>query len=208
MHPNPAFRQVPAEESLAFARHRGFGTLCVNGQAGPIMAHVPFLVTETDGLSALIHLARSNAIARADMPTPAVIAVTGPESYISPDWYGAADQVPTWNYVAVHLRGRLEPLPPETLRPMVDDLSAIFEARLLPKKPWVSAKMSDGVMERMLRMILPFRLVIESVEGTWKLGQNKTADQRAGAAAGLDAWPDLSPRENLAALMRRVSVQV
>jgi transcriptional regulator len=204
MHPNPAFRQVPAAESLAFARARGFGTLCVNGADGPLLAHVPFLMSETEGLCALVHLARSNAIARVGLPCPAVIAVTGPESYISPDWYGAEDQVPTWNYVAVHLRGRLEPLAAETLRPMVDDLSAIFEARLLPKKPWVSAKMSEGVMERMLRMILPFRLVIEGVEGTWKLGQNKTPEQRAGAVAGLESWPEPSPRAELARLMAQI----
>ena len=205
MHPNPAFRQVPADESLAFARARGFGTLSINGEAGPLMAHVPFLFDETDGLCALIHLARSNALARAALPCRAVIAVMGPESYISPDWYGAADQVPTWNYVAVHLRGRLEPLPPEALRPMADDLSAIFEARLLPKKPWASAKMSEGAMERMMRMILPFRLVIEGVEGTWKLGQNKTPEQRAGAVAGLQGWSEPSPRAELARLMQRVS---
>ena len=204
MHPNPAFRQVPADDSLSFARSRGFGTLSVNGEAGPLMAHVPFLISETGELCALIHLARSNAIARSALPCPAVLAVVGPESYISPDWYGADDQVPTWNYVAVHLRGRLEPLPPETLHPMVDDLSAIFESRLLPKKPWVSTNMSEGVMERMLRMILPFRLVIETVDGTWKLGQNKTPEQRAGAVAGLQAWDEPSPRQALAALMRRV----
>lgn len=207
MHPNPAFRQTPAAESLAFARHRGFGTLCINGESGPLLAHVPFLVTETEGLVALVHLARSNPIARAVLPTPAVIAVTGPESYISPDWYGAEDQVPTWNYVAVHLRGRLEALPPETLRPMVDDLSALFEARLLPKTPWTSGKMSNGSMERMLRMILPFRLVIEAVDGTWKLGQNKTPEQRAGAVAGLTAWGEPSPREELARLMAQVQAQ-
>lgn len=207
MHPNPAFRKVPADESLAFARQRGFGTLCINGQDGPLLAHVPFLTSENGDLCALIHLARSNAIARSALPAPAVLAVTGPESYISPDWYGADDQVPTWNYVAVHLRGRFEPLPPETLQPMVDDLSAIFESRLLPKKPWTSAKMSDGVMERMLRMILPFRLVIEGVEGTWKLGQNKTPEQRAGAVAGLNTWAELSPRAELARLMQRVGVQ-
>ena len=205
MHPNPAFRQVPADDSLSFARTRGFGTLSVNGEAGPLMAHVPFLVSETGGLCALIHLARSNAIARSALPCPAVLAVVGPDSYISPDWYGADDQVPTWNYVAVHLRGRLEPLPPETLHPMVDDLSAIFESRLLPKKPWVSTKMSEGVRERMLRMILPFRPVIETVEGTWKPGQNKTPEQRAGAVAGLQAWDEPSPRQALAALMQRVA---
>ena len=94
-----------------------------------------------------------------------------------------------------------------TMRPMADDLSAMFEARLLPKKPWTSAKMSDEAMVRMLRMILPFRLVIEGVEGTWKLGQNKTPEQRAGAVAGLKAWREPTPREELAALMQRMSDQ-
>jgi transcriptional regulator len=112
--------------------------------------------------------------------------------------------VPTWNYVAVHLRGRLEPLPDEALRPMADELSAMFEARLAPKRPWTSAKMSDEAMVRMMRMILPFRLVIEGVEGTWKLGQNKTPEQRAGAVAGLEAWEEPSPRTELARLMRGV----
>mgnify|MGYP000527442030 CR=1 FL=1 len=124
MHPNPAFRQVPAEDSLAFAKDRGFGTLCINADSGPLLAHVPFVVTESGGLSALIHLARSNAIARSALPAPAVLAVMGPESYISPDWYGTPDQVPTWNYVAVHLRGVLEPLPETALQRIVDAVSA------------------------------------------------------------------------------------
>ena len=197
MHTNPAFRQAPEAQNLDFARARGFGTLAVNGDEGPLLSHIPFLLE--DGI-ALIHLTRSNPIARA-APAAAVLSVTGPDSYISPDWYGTEDQVPTWNYVAVHLRGRLEPMEPDALRPMVDQLSTHFETRLAPKPVWHSAKMSDGVMERMMRMILPFRLVIERIDGTWKLGQNKTEAQRLGAAAGLRAWPDASPRQGLADLM-------
>jgi len=44
MHPNPAFRQSPADANLGFARDRGFGILSVNGQDGPLAAHVPFLL--------------------------------------------------------------------------------------------------------------------------------------------------------------------
>jgi transcriptional regulator len=195
MHSNPAFRSASAEENLRAAAARGFGTLAVNGAEGPLLSHIPFLLR--DG-AALIHLTRSNPIARA---APAVLAITGPDSYISPDWYGVEDQVPTWNYVAVHLRGRFEPLPPESLAPMLDDLSAHFEALLAPKPAWTSAKMSPGAMERLMRMILPFRLVIETVDGTWKLGQNKTPDQRAGAVAGLRGWPEQAARSLLADLM-------
>jgi transcriptional regulator len=93
--------------------------------------------------------------------------------------------VPTWNYIAVHLRGRLEPVPGDALHGHLDRLSADFETRLAPKRPWTSAKMGPGVMDRMMRGILPFRLVIEDVQGTWKLGQNKTPDQQAGAAQGI-----------------------
>ena len=204
MHPNPAFRKTSPERNLDFARDRGFGILTINGPEGPLAAHVPFLVAE-DGGSVSLHLARSNPIARAELPAGALLAVSGPDSYISPDWYGLEDQVPTWNYVAVHLRGRLEPLPPEALRCQVDALSARFEADLLPKTPWTSAKMSEGAMERMMRMILPFRMSIDSIDGTWKLTQNKPESARNGAASGIAALAGPSPRDELAALMRAVA---
>ncbi len=168
MHPNPVFRKTGTARNLEFARARGFGTLCVNGLDGPKLAHVPFLMSD-DGSTAGLHLARSNSIIAGGLPAKAVLAVLGNDAYISPDWYGIADQVPTWNYIAVHLRGDLVPLPPEALEPHLNALSDAFEARLLPKPVWKTAKLGDGVMERMMRMILPFRLVITGVDGTWKL---------------------------------------
>ncbi|MCI2399991.1 FMN-binding negative transcriptional regulator [Aliiroseovarius subalbicans] len=185
MHPNPAFRQTPRDTNLGFARTRGFGTLCVNGDSGPMLAHVPFLVSE-DGTEVHLHLVRSNPIARAlSQDLQAVVSVSGPDGYISPDWYGADDQVPTWNYVAVHLRGVLSPMPDTALRDVLDRLSADFEARLAPKPPWLSDKMSADALARMMRMIQPVRLQIGAVDGTWKLGQNKPDAARIGAAAAV-----------------------
>jgi transcriptional regulator len=201
MHTNPAFRQTPTDSNLAFARDRGFGILSVNGPEGPLAAHIPFLIAP-DGATADLHLARSNPIARAALPAPALIAVSGPDAYISPDWYALPDQVPTWNYVAVHLRGTLSPLPVETLRDHADALSARFESDLLPKTPWTSAKMTDGVMERMMRMILPFRLTITGIDGTWKLNQNKPPEARHAAAAALVARGGEAASTALARLMR------
>lgn len=186
MHPNPAFRKTAADQNLAFARTRGFGALSVNGPAGPLMAHVPFLLSD-DGATADLHLARSNAIIAAGLPAQAVLAVMGPDAYISPDWYGVPDQVPTWNYIAVHLRGTLVQLPDDAMDGHVDARSDTFEARLAPKPIWKSSKMGEGVMDRMKRMILPFRLQITAVDGTWKLNQNKTPAARAGVIAGLEA---------------------
>ena len=205
MHPNPAFRQESRDRNLAFARARGFGILTVNGPEGPLAAHIPFLLSE-DSSFAEMHLARSNPIARATLPAPALIAVSGPDAYISPDWYGphseVPDQVPTWNNVAVHLRGTLEPLPDDALHPHVDALSAEHEGRIEGKRPWTSAKMSEGALPRMLRMILPFRFRVASVEGTWKLNQNKTPEIRARAAQALSQGDPAA--QEIAALMTGV----
>jgi len=183
MHPNPAFRATSRDRNIAFARARGFGTLAVNDTEGPRLAHVPYLLAP-DAASADLHLVRSNPIARMTHPREAVIAVTGGDGYVSPDWYGVADQVPTWNYVAVHLRGRLTALPQEGMRDMLDRQSAAYEAQL-DKTPWRTAKMTPEVLERMMQQILPFRLEITEIDGTWKLSQNKPEPARHGAAAGL-----------------------
>jgi len=200
MHTNPTFRSATDDANLAFARQRGFGILTVNGIDGPLASHIPFLLAE-DGRTAELHLTRANPIARATLPAPVLLAVSGPDAYISPDWYGVEDQVPTWNYIAVHLRGVLEPMDIEAMRGHVAALSAEQEARLLPKKPWLSSKMAEDAMPRLMRMILPFRLTITAIHGTWKLNQTKTPIARASAAAHLAAQPDPGAQA-IAALMR------
>lgn len=201
MHPNPIYRQTPADRNLAFAAERGFGNLCVNGPAGPLVSHIPFVLTSDT--TAELHLVRSNPIARLG-ECPAVIAVTGADAYISPDWYGIDDQVPTWNYVAVHLRGRLVPLAHDELPGALERLSHTFESRLAPKPVWTMDKMTEDTRTRFLRMIVPFRFDIDSVEGTWKLGQNKSAEARAGAAQGVTDAKIGVQTDELASLMRAV----
>lgn len=202
MHPNPVFHDGDAAQNIGFARERGFGVLAVNSDSGPLLAHVPFLL-DAEGETAELHLVRSNPIARLlKQPVAARIAVTGADSYISPDWYGVPDQVPTWNYVAVHLTGTLERRPQQELRNLLDRQSAGFEDRLLPKAPWTTDKMTPEVLDRMMRMIVPCRMQVASVEGTWKLGQNKPDDARRAAAEQVSGYGIGSETDILAASMQ------
>ena len=182
MHPNPAFRNEPDNRNLDYARERGFGVLSINAEPSPLISHIPFVLNEL-GDSAELHLVRSNPIARVvTSPAPAVIAVSGPDAYISPDWYGDPAQVPTWNYVAVHLRGVLHPLDHGLMRDQLDRLSAHFEAMLSPKPAWTADQMPEDALDKLLRAILPFRFEVQQDDGTWKLNQNKTDNARESAA--------------------------
>ncbi|MEM9582202.1 MAG: FMN-binding negative transcriptional regulator [Pseudomonadota bacterium] len=202
MHPNPAFAREERQRNISFLRDRAFGTLAINGPDGPLTAHVPFLL-DTSGDTAELHLVRSTAIARAiRSDASCVITVTGPDSYVSPDWYGVADQVPTWNYVAICLRGQLVPMPHDDLHAVLDRLFEHFERRLLPKHPWHSNKMPDGAMEKMMKSILPFQIDVTSIEGRWELGQNKPDAARRSGADGIAAYGQGQEIATLAALMR------
>lgn len=191
MHPNTHFRLPGQARNIAFARHRAFGSLAINATDrtadGPLVSHVPFVLSE-DGKQLELHLVRSNPIVRAlQQPQNAVIAVSGGDAYISPDWYAIDDQVPTWNYIVVHLRGRLLRLPDDALHGVLQRLSAHQETQLLPKRPWTSDKMDQDIYGKMQRQIVPYLMDIAQIDGTWKLSQNKSDAVRLRAADGVEA---------------------
>ena len=94
--------------------------------------------------------------------------------------------------------------PPDTLRDLLDRQSALYENRLLPKTPWTTAKMPSEVLDRMMRQIVPCRMRIGQIDGTWKLGQNKSDIMRLAAAAGVLAYGMGAEMRMLAALMQGV----
>lgn len=186
MHPAPLFRETDTDALLARIRDYPLGLIAVNGEAAPLAAHSPVLASrgEDGSVRLRFHLSANNPVTkRLEAGTAARIVFLGPEAYISPDWYGEVpDQVPTWNYLSVEAEGR--PLPSDATQ-FLDDLSAEFEARLLPKPPWTRAKMTPGAFDRMVRAIRAFEMIPAIFEGTTKLGQNKTPEMRAGVARAL-----------------------
>lgn len=207
MHPTPIFRNTEISKNIKFCCEKSFGTLILTNDDGVLLSHIPFLL-EKDALYIEAHLVRSNQILRyLDQPQDVVLSVTGPDAYISPDWYNVPDQVPTWNYVAVHIRGKLERLPQDDIRGVLERLSAEMEARLAPKKPWTIDKMTPEVFDKMTRMVVPVKLTIDSIEGepaivsTWKLSQNKPDDVRHAAIEGLKTSDVGTEVDMMAALM-------
>lgn len=203
MHPNLHFRKETEEQNIAFARERAFGTLAINASDGPLLSHVPFLLSE-DGKSAELHLVKSNPILKSlNNPQQAVISVMGGDAYISPDWYKVDDQVPTWNYVSVHIRGELSLLPQEEIHEVLNRLSLSMEQRLLPKKPWTSDKMDEQVYQKMLRQISPVKMQVSEISGTWKLSQNKPDEVRIAAAEAVTSSDLGAEIEWIANLMKQ-----
>ena len=143
-------------------------------------------------------MARGNALTKHIAKNKALCVINGPDAYISPDWYGVDDQVPTWNYLALELEGPVRKMEREGLIGLLDDLSAQNEAKLAPKKPWHRDKMDPVKFDKMVDAIVGFEMEILAWRPTAKLGQNKPPEVRDNAASALDA----AGRRAMAHLMR------
>jgi transcriptional regulator len=186
MYTPPMFKPDRAA-SLAWAQARGFGTVTAWDGSKPIASPLPFyLVYADDGAPlAAFHVARQNPLVKlADAKSRWLIAVTGADAYVSPDWYASPDQVPTWLYQAVHLTGPVRMLTDNELGPHLDALSAKFEAWLKPKPPWTVSKITAGRLDALKKGIVGLVMSVEEVEGSFKLNQHKSdADHVAVATA-------------------------
>ena len=199
MHPNSAFR--PRQDDLAelLVREIGFAAIFAAIPDGPRVAHAPVVLSD-DRATLQFHLARGNALTRHLDGATALAVVQGPDAYVSASWYDAADQVPTWNYVAIEMEGVVSKLDDAALIAQLDTLSANHEARVGANPPWTRDKMNPALFSKMTGAIIGFELRITAWRPTIKLSQNKPADERNRVIAGVEA----SGHGALAQLMRHL----
>jgi len=143
------------------------------------------------------HVALANPQWRSAGPeTVALAIVHGPQAYISPSWYPSTARhgkvVPTWNYVSVHITGRLTiHRDPEWLRDVVSRLTSRHEAGR--PSPWRVSDAPGDFIDGQLRAIVGVEVAIAAVEAKEKLSQNRDAADRAGALEGLRHEPGPGP---------------
>ena len=178
------FRNTDLAAVKAFLAAHSFGVL-VNMVDGKLWGtHIPLeLDIDPTGREVLYgHVARANPQWRTFGWGREVLAIfTGPDAYISSSVYAEPD-TPTWNYVAVHVRGEVELVEGEETREVL--------RRLLAKYERGSARpvTLEGLPERVQNLvhgIVAFKVVIRDIEAAFKLSQNRDAHDHAAVVAAL-----------------------
>ncbi|HUR39550.1 MAG TPA: FMN-binding negative transcriptional regulator [Verrucomicrobiae bacterium] len=154
-----------------------FATLVTTTNAGPHVTHLPLLLGPT-GRTLVGHVARVNPHWQHFDKGDTIAVFHGPHAFVSRGWYrDPADNVPTWNYAAVHVSGRPRQVDEAQSRAAVEQLTARFEPQGLPP-------MNEEKLARLLGGIVAFHLRIERLEVKLKMSQNKP-EEVAGVIKGL-----------------------
>jgi transcriptional regulator len=187
------FREDRLEVLHDFIRRQSFATLVTLGVDGLIANHIPLVIhPEPAPLGTLRgHVSKANLQWRDSLPGVLALAIfQGPSAYISPSWYPTRNEtgrvVPTYNYVVVHAHGPMETYTDparleQHLRTLTDHHEAAFPT------PWRIENAPADYFQALLKSIVGIEIRVERLEGKWKVNQNRTAAERAGAMEGLRA---------------------
>lgn len=205
MYVPEAFRLDDADAIAEIAEAYAFALLVTAADGVPAATHLPVIYEPEGGPHGRLlgHLARPNpqaeALARlAETGGEALVVFQGPHAYVSPTWYGDDQQVPTWNYLAVHAYGAPRLIDGEgEVRALLQRLTVRYESHRA--RPWTM----DMLPEALMRGIVAFEMPVARLEAKAKLNQNKPEEARRGAVAGLEGEGDAGAAE-LAAWMRRL----
>jgi transcriptional regulator len=198
MHPNPLFRTEDRALLESLIEEVGFGMVFAQTGDGPRVAHTPLLSTGDGAVQ--FHLARGNALTRYLAGQEALVVINGPDAYITPRWYADANTVPTWDYVALELQGPVRKMAEEGLVGLLEALIERHEG-CIAGDPWTLGEVDEAKLRQMLGMIVGFEMEVRAWRPTLKLSQNKSAEDRAAIADGLQAHGSPS----LAALIRTLA---
>ncbi len=184
------FREDRPEILHALMRAHPLATLVTAGSQGLEANLLPFLLAEVDGAWVLrAHLGRANGqLAALREGGPALVIFQGPDAYVSPAWYPSKAEhgkvVPTWNYATVQARGTPRVIEDAAwLRAQIEALTGQQEAGR--EAPWQVGDAPQDFIEATMRAIIGLEIPIDSLEGKWKVSQNRGEADRAGVVAGL-----------------------
>lgn len=180
----PPHYRAEGEVLASFIRAAEFGQLVsVTGKGEPWVTHVPVLCEQRgDEWWVETHLARANPQGREVDDSPVLVVLPGPGAYVSPAWY-TVDEVPTWNYLAVHLRGRAERLEGEAFRQSLARLVARHESGRTDGK--LLEEYDEDMIAPKLRAAVGLRIRVERLDGAFKLSQEQETRGRQQVATAL-----------------------
>ena len=156
---------------------------------GPFATHLPvFVVESAEHLVLRGHVAKANPHRRYLEQNPQCLTIFhGPHAYVSASNYTTRENVPTWNYGAVHAYGNARVFAsPEELQGVLNQLIGTFEPAYAEQ--WAS--LSESYRERMLSHIVGFEIAVSKIEAKFKLSQNRTKEEQTNVIASLGKADD------------------
>lgn len=187
------FKSTDMNEAFDLIDRNPFATMITVVEGEPILSHLPLTPKRVgDSIELIGHLARANPHWKSFLSSQATVIFHGPHTYVTPKWY-ADNDVPTWNYLTVHIAGKIE---------LIENYDGIVEClRELTthvERHWPSGWdffiPDDLVGDILTKSIVGFKIKVDEINFKKKLSQNRIPADCAGIIKGLETRNDDNSR--------------
>jgi transcriptional regulator len=189
------------QEAISFMQKYSFATIITAVNGIPEATHLPFLVKqENDKVFLLSHFAKANPQSAQIIDKTSLVIFTEPHAYISPKNYEKEENVPTWNYIAIHAYGRAVIIEEGSKKAeLLQHTIAYYDVGYLQQ--W--DKLSDHYKSKMMKGIVAFEIEVTDLQGKQKLSQNRTEQERENIINSLSQSTETNEKE-IAAYMAKL----
>lgn len=179
MYVPPHFKQQDQQAIEQLVREFSFATLVSVKNNLPLATHIPLELEIHNGQWLLHgHMAKANPQWKNFKTQPDVLAIfMGPHSYVSPSWYNHRN-VPTWNYMAAHLYGKVKLTTGKALEIKLKNLMVRYE-NAHAQYPQAYEAIPAETLRADLRAVVGFEITVEKIQASFKLSQNRDAESYA-----------------------------
>ena len=190
--PDP-YKNADGKALFDFISKNMFGILVLYDGDKPIATHIPMMLHEKNGAFVLIgHISKENEQGNLFHNSPTALAIfNGPNTYVSSSWYKQED-VSTWNYIAVHVYGKIKPVTDMGVYEHLIQLTDSMEAH--SEHPKYFKHINPRVLRDNITGVSCFEITIESIQSSFKLSQDETAEDHAGIIRELEKRGDASSK--------------
>ena len=207
MYQPPHFIEPRLEVKHELIRAHPLGLLISLADGAPVANAVPFLLDAAGAPLGVLraHVARGNTQWQALQSSPSTLAVfQGVNTYVTPSWYQTKQEtgkvVPTWNYAMVQVRGAMRVIEDrDWLLALVTALTKVHEGPR--EKPWAVTDAPAAFIDSQLKGIVGLEMEIASIDGKWKVSQNRSSEDVRGVVTGVEENDSPDARE-MARLVR------
>jgi transcriptional regulator len=180
------YREEDRQKLLAFLKQNNFAALVTFDGEKPIATHTPVEIVETEnGWTIYGHISRANAQKKTFGDNEALLIFQGAHTYISARWYTEVD-VPTWDYMIVHVYGKVREIQGDELYSILSRLVENHESNT----SYRLEGLPQDMVQKEIKGVFGFAMEVTRVDGGYKLSQGKTEEERTNIASELEKRGD------------------
>ena len=180
------YREDDRQKILAFLRQNNFAALVTFDGEKPIATHIPVEVVETkNGWTIYGHISRANLQKKTFGEQEALLIFQGAHTYISARWYAEVD-VPTWDYMIVHIYGKVREIQGDELYSVLSRLVETHES----SSSYRLEGLPQDMVQKEIKGIVGFAVDVTGVDAGYKLSQKKTEGERENIVSELEMRGD------------------